>query len=92
MDGFPRQGFQFVTGKVFLAKLNVVDSRASGFRDLLQQAVSTLSFVSRELAAIRDVVKEQVARGSWSVIQNRSVSESYVTNYQPSHEPLATSH
>src|SRR6266404_2209445 len=62
-----RQPLQVSRGQVLLPQLHEVNSRASGFCNLLKEAFAAIVLVCRELRSICDVVKKQ-GRRKWSVV------------------------
>jgi len=60
-DGTPGERFELICGKILLAQLNEIHAPASGFGYLRQEGATAVPFISRELGAIGDVVKQQTA-------------------------------
>jgi hypothetical protein len=58
LDRLAGQRFQFSSGEIFFAELDVVDAGASGFRNFSQQSAMAGEFVSGEGGAVGDVVEK----------------------------------
>jgi hypothetical protein len=56
------QRFQFTRGKIFFAKLDVVDSNLAGFPNFLQESATACPFVTWEGGAVGDVVEKAGSR------------------------------
>jgi hypothetical protein len=56
--GLSGQRFQFTCGKIFFAKLDVVDSNLAGFPNFLQESATVCPFVTWEGGAVGDVVEK----------------------------------
>jgi hypothetical protein len=54
-----REQFQLTNRKIFLAELDVVHAKASGFRYPQKKLASLRLFVAHELMAVGDVVEKQ---------------------------------
>lgn len=57
--GFCCQQFQFARRKVFFAQLHIVDAGARRLGNSFEQPSAALIFLTRELPAVSNVVKEQ---------------------------------
>jgi hypothetical protein len=58
-DDFAGQHFEFASGKVFLAQLNVVHTTARSLSNIFQQTATASHFIPGELGSIGDVVEKQ---------------------------------
>ena len=57
-DGLTGEGFQFATGEIFFAQLDVVDPSANSLFDFLEESTSARGFVGGEGGAVGDVVEK----------------------------------
>ena len=69
-DGFASQGFQFACREVFFTELDIVDSGAGGFSDLVEEATTACGFVCGERGAVGDVVEKKAFSHQLSELHN----------------------
>jgi hypothetical protein len=60
--GFSCERFEVPSRQIFFAKLEEIDAGTRGFRNLAEKLSALGGFISRELAAIRDVAKKRRTR------------------------------
>jgi hypothetical protein len=65
--GLPGKPFQLARRQIFFAELDVVDSRAGGFRDFLKKVSTSGRLVSGKRGAVGDVVEKAALRHQLSI-------------------------